>query len=500
VTVTDGNDESRSKTFLLTVNSVNDPPTISDIVDRSTSEDTPTESITLSVGDTETAAAALVVTASSSNAALVPSGNIVFAGSGTGRTLIITPAANQYGVATVTVTVADGEGASTSDTFVLTVNAVNDPPVVSALRDAPDPVRVGSDLTLTATGVADPADPQGSIAGVAFYREANGDPGLQLGEDGDTLVGLDSDPAGGWSTTASTASLTPDTYAYYALATDNEGAHSGDGTAAASTTNTLLYNCDLDVDGNGQADALTDGILIVRYLFDPAATWDCADALGTGATRTTHPAIKSYLDSGLTTVLDVDGNGQADALTDGILILRYLFNPLGEWKHIDALGADATRTNLTDIKAFLDRCNPPLAPGMSAGETPALASPLEKAAAAIAATNAADSAALDSVACARPQQILAEDACGGTASAADDNGLASPVASAPRAGGVAQRGDAAVFRNQAQDLALQQWNLADSRDSRPDWLPGIGWLNRQRPGFAPADDLFGDDDSDWFVP
>ena len=52
----------------------------------------------------------------------------------------------------------------------------------------------------------------------------------------------------------------------------------------------------LDVDGNGTADALTDGILMMRYLFDPNGTWGVSDALGFGATRTTRTAVKAALD------------------------------------------------------------------------------------------------------------------------------------------------------------------------------------------------------------
>jgi hypothetical protein len=110
----------------------------------------------------------------------------------------------------------------------------------------------------------------------------------------------------------------------------------------------------LDVDGNGTADALTDGILILRYLFDPAGAWNYSDALGANATRTTRESLKTYLDSGRAGVLDVDGNGTPDALTDGILILRYLFDPGGYWDYSDALGTGATRTSRSEIKAYLD--------------------------------------------------------------------------------------------------------------------------------------------------
>ena len=60
------------------------------------------------MGDVETAAGSLTVSGSSSNPTLVPNGNIVFGGSGANRTVTVTPAANQTGTATITVTVSDG--------------------------------------------------------------------------------------------------------------------------------------------------------------------------------------------------------------------------------------------------------------------------------------------------------------------------------------------------------------------------------------------------------
>jgi hypothetical protein len=114
----------------------------------------------------------------------------------------------------------------------------------------------------------------------------------------------------------------------------------------------------LDADGNGCCDALTDGILILRYLFAPSGSWTYSDAIGTGATRTDREAIRSYLASEVANVLDCDGNGTADALTDGILILRYLFSPTGAWSYADAVGMGATRNDRDAIRAHLDQYNP----------------------------------------------------------------------------------------------------------------------------------------------
>lgn len=112
----------------------NTAPTISAITNRTTAEDTPTAAIAFTVGDAQTAAASLTVTAVSSNPTLVPNtvAALALGGSGASRTLVITPQPNASGTATIGVTVSDGV-LSTSTTFLLTVTAVNDAPVVSAI-------------------------------------------------------------------------------------------------------------------------------------------------------------------------------------------------------------------------------------------------------------------------------------------------------------------------------------------------------------------------------
>src|SRR5207249_4647548 len=135
ITVADSEGASASSWFVLTVNPVNDPPTLSSVANQSTNEDTPTAAIPFSIGDAETPAGSLTVSAHSFNQGLVPDANIVFGGSGSNRTLTLMPATNQSGATTITITVADPGGASASRSFVLTVNPVNDPPTISSLAN-----------------------------------------------------------------------------------------------------------------------------------------------------------------------------------------------------------------------------------------------------------------------------------------------------------------------------------------------------------------------------
>jgi hypothetical protein len=136
VSVSDGQ-LSASNSFVLTVNAVNDAPTIANIADRTIDQNTATGPVGFTIGDVETAASSLVLTGNSSNPTLVPNQNIVFGGSGSSRTVNVTPVANQSGTATINVTVSDGAWTA-SDSWVLTVRTnatTNTPPVLSTVRN-----------------------------------------------------------------------------------------------------------------------------------------------------------------------------------------------------------------------------------------------------------------------------------------------------------------------------------------------------------------------------
>jgi uncharacterized repeat protein (TIGR01451 family) len=109
------------------------PPTISHTLDRTINEDTSTGAISFNVNDIETPAADLQLSAMSSDPALVPAKNIFFEGAGQNRTINLAPVPNQFGSALITIIVTDGAGDFASDSFVLTVNPVNDPPTLGML-------------------------------------------------------------------------------------------------------------------------------------------------------------------------------------------------------------------------------------------------------------------------------------------------------------------------------------------------------------------------------
>ncbi len=111
----------------------NTAPSISAVTPQNVNEDAATSAIAITVGDTETAVGALTLSGTSSNTTLVPNANITFGGAGAARTVTVTPAANQFGTATITVTVTDGGSLTATSVFDVVVAAVNDQPTFTVL-------------------------------------------------------------------------------------------------------------------------------------------------------------------------------------------------------------------------------------------------------------------------------------------------------------------------------------------------------------------------------
>lgn len=78
--------------------------------------------------------------------------------------------------------------------------------------------------------------------------------------------------------------------------------------------------CALNVDGNLRVEAATDGVLIVRYLLGLRGAALTAGALGVSPVRT-GAALEAWLAA---LDLDADGDGVAQAATDGLLLVRAL--------------------------------------------------------------------------------------------------------------------------------------------------------------------------------
>ncbi|MFP4692866.1 MAG: SwmB domain-containing protein, partial [Halothece sp.] len=107
-----------------------------------------------------------------------------------------------------------------------------------------------------------------------------------------------------------------------------------------------------DVDDNGDVDALTDGLQILNFLFDNNNR-AIDSAIASNANRETEEVTDFLNLGGNSSAFDVDGNGNEDALTDGILIVRYMFGFRGEALINDAIADNAERTTPGDIEGYI---------------------------------------------------------------------------------------------------------------------------------------------------
>jgi hypothetical protein len=126
VTVNDGQatNNTLARTFNVTVNGL---PFISSIADQTIGTNSSAGPISFTIGDAETPAASLVLRSASSMPSLIPTNNILFGGSGSNRTVTLTPLAGQSGSADITITVSDGSQ-NGSTVFRLNVLGTPTPP------------------------------------------------------------------------------------------------------------------------------------------------------------------------------------------------------------------------------------------------------------------------------------------------------------------------------------------------------------------------------------
>ena len=115
----------------------------------------------------------------------------------------------------------------------------------------------------------------------------------------------------------------------------------------------------LDIDGNEKYDALTDGLLLLRGMFGLDGDALVTGTVASDATYTESVDIESRI-AILGDLADIDGNGEIDALTDGLLTLRYLFGLEGDTLINGVVASDATRKTAEEIEAHLDTLMPAL--------------------------------------------------------------------------------------------------------------------------------------------
>ncbi len=141
---TNGGIDSVAVTFTVTVNAINDAPTLTTIASpAAVNEDAGQQTVNLSGIGTGAAneAQTLTITAKSDNPGLIANPTVTYTSPNATGTLQYTPVANMSGTAQIRVVVRDNGGTTNSGidsvvvTFTVTVNSVNDAPTLAAITN-----------------------------------------------------------------------------------------------------------------------------------------------------------------------------------------------------------------------------------------------------------------------------------------------------------------------------------------------------------------------------
>ena len=136
------------------------PPQIVGLTDQSLPQDTMTPALSFQVSDADSGANAVTVTVTTSDATIIPAEGIVLGGSGGSRTLQITPAAEVFGDAMLTIRAADPDGLTEQQVIRVTVNGVF----------------VSFSTTVNEVFAVDENGEQRSLSGFTFTLDADDDP------------------------------------------------------------------------------------------------------------------------------------------------------------------------------------------------------------------------------------------------------------------------------------------------------------------------------------
>ena len=319
VVVTDGSGATDSEAVTVTVGGSNQNPVLGSIGDKSVNE---LESLTFTV----TASDANNDTLEFSLAGTMPTGaSITSAGA-----FSWTPTESQDGTHDITVQVSDGNGGSDSETFTVTVNEVNQSPVLNPIGSK----SVDELVALTFTATATDGDVIGGTDDALTFSLASGAP-----------TGASITPAGAFSWTPTAGQV--GTHAVTVVVTDGSGATDSEAvtvTVGGSNQNPVLGSIgDKSVN---ELESLTFTVTASDANSD-TLEFSLAGTMPTGASITSAGAFswtptESQDGTHDITVQVSDGNGGSDSETFTVTVAEVnqspVLNPIGS-KSVDELVA-----------------------------------------------------------------------------------------------------------------------------------------------------------------
>ena len=114
----------------------------------------------------------------------------------------------------------------------------------------------------------------------------------------------------------------------------------------------ILVGGVLDIDGDGKVKPLADGMMILRHLFGFTGDFNKITS-SEGQFSEDWSALESRLEQRVV-MLDIDADGQVRPLTDGLLLIRYLFGFRNAQLTSDAIGPQAKRTDPLSVGEYIE--------------------------------------------------------------------------------------------------------------------------------------------------
>jgi large repetitive protein len=204
-TISDGRGGTSTATVQITVNPVNDVPVA--VNDSATTPEDQPVTIPVLANDSDADGNPLTITAATS-----PNGTVTINPDGT---ITFTPNADFNGLATITYTISDGQGGTTTATVAVNVTPINDPPVARN-----DSVTVAEDTPIRVSSLANDSDVDGNPLTIVSASSPNGT--VTINPDGTisfvpdpnfngptTITYQISDGQGGFATATISVNVTP---------------------------------------------------------------------------------------------------------------------------------------------------------------------------------------------------------------------------------------------------------------------------------------------------
>jgi hypothetical protein len=125
-------------------------------------------------------------------------------------------------------------------------------------------------------------------------------------------------------------------------------------TATPTTTVSIAPGPIADIDGDDDVEPLTDAMLVLRWLFGFIGDALIGGAVDSGCTYCTAEEVGARVQS-LGDTLDIDLDGEVDALTDSVLLMRWTFGFRGQSLIDGAIDeTSCKRCVAEEIEAYLD--------------------------------------------------------------------------------------------------------------------------------------------------